>query len=219
MCDKFKGRLQAFALSAMTVCLASETANAADYSKFPSFHHYDVDKENGVEPRQVSIAAKPISGENSTGAQDRRVIVLEQDLKGFLMLAGSRHGTHITVSPAVRGTLRNMALPGDLDAMLRTLAAEFGFEWFREGDSIQVSAATDSVSRIIFLGRMEMDELKQSIAEAGMSPEGYELSYVESSNSVLVKGPVSLVARIELMTEAYNKRNSGVRVIRRGKEG
>ena len=214
-------RSKTFATSAMTLALwlSTGSANAVDYSKFPSFHHYDVEKENGVEPKVVSIAPATFSREPSIGTQDRSVIVLEQDLKEFLMLAGKRHGTHIAVSPGVRGTLRNMSLPGDLDAMLRTLAAEFGFEWFREGDSIQVSAATDSVSRIIFLGRMEMDELKKSIAEAGMSPEGYELSYVESSNSVLVKGPVSLVARVELMTEAYNKRNSGVRLIRRGKEG
>ena len=55
--------------------------------------------------------------------------------------------------------------------------------------------------------------------EAGLAGDGYELSFVESSNSVVIKGPVGLIAKIELIAEAFNKRNSGVRMIRRGKEG
>jgi type II secretory pathway component GspD/PulD (secretin) len=210
--------IRLLALAALAFCADAAAALAVDYSKFPSFHHYDVDKENGNAPRKVSApAVAPLPMPGASG--ESSVFVVEQDLRAFLAIAGKRNGTHISVSSGVRGTIRNMTLPGNLDEMLRSLAAEFGFEWFREGDSIQVSSATDSVSRVIFLGRMGMEELKTSIAEAGLSQEGYELNYVESSNSVLVKGPVSLIARIELMTEAFNKRNSGVRVIRRGKEG
>ncbi len=74
------------------------------------------------------------------------------------------------------------------------------------------------MSRVLFLGRMRMEDLETSIKEAGLAGEGYELDFVESSNSVVVKGPVALIAKIELITEAFNKKNSGVRIIKRGKE-
>jgi type II secretory pathway component GspD/PulD (secretin) len=195
-------------------------AHAVDYSKFPSFHYYDVDKENGVQSDPEPVLETTIVSARAAAKDEKKsVFVLEQDLRDFLMLAGKRNATRITVSSGIRGTIRNLALPSDMDAMLDMLASEFNFEWFRESGTIQVSSASDSVSRVIFLGRMRMEELEASIKEAGLAGDGYELSFVESSNSVVVKGPVGLIAKIELIAEAFNKRNSGFRMIRRGKEG
>jgi type II secretory pathway component GspD/PulD (secretin) len=206
--------------AAFTAVTFAVPANAVDYGKFPSFHYYDVEKENGAQTEPAIIQPIEINSAR-TGAEDVRkdVFVLEQELRDFLLLAGKRNNARISVSPSVRGTIRNLALPSDIDAMLDMLAREFDFEWFRESGTIQVSSAKDSVSRVIFLGRMRMEDLETSITEAGLTGEGYDLSFVESSNSVVVKGPVALIAKIELIAEAFNKKNSGVRIIKRGKEG
>jgi type II secretory pathway component GspD/PulD (secretin) len=213
------------ALTAVAAFPLAGAAGAVDYSKFPSFHHYGVDKENGdqSQARPVSIqrtnTGEPVDAGLGVAEAEKSVFILEQELREFLLLAGKRNNVRISVSSSVRGTIRNLALPSGMDAMLDMLSREFDFEWFRESGVIQVSSVKDSVSRVIFLGRMRMEDLEASIKEAGLSGDGYELSFVENSNSVVVKGPVGLIAKIELITEAFNKRNSGVRIIKRGKEG
>ena len=76
----------------------------------------------------------------------------------------------------------------------------------------------ESVSRVIYLGRMSYEEVVQAIKDAGIKTDSFELTHIESSNSISLNGPAELIAKIELITDAYNKRNSGVRLIRRGRE-
>ena len=215
MCER---KLQLLALTALSLAAFVEPALArdVDWKRFPSFHYFDVDKRIGVESEPTARVVKKAKVE-STGAEDG-IVVVDQPLRDFLIMAGRRFDIRITVSPKVKGDIQNLSLPGDIDGILDTLAAQFQFDWYRENDSIRVTSSKESVSRVIYLGRMSYEEVVQAIKDAGIKTDSFELTHIESSNSISLNGPAELIAKIELITDAYNKRNSGVRLIRRGRE-
>lgn len=144
------------------------------------------------------------------------VYVVQQPLRDVLEKAARRAGQKIVIASAVRGDVVSTSLPGDLDAMLDELAATHNLGWYRERDVIRVTPAPDGATRVLFLGSMTFEELRRALADAGLNEANYQIRYVDNSNSVIVTGAPDLVARVELVAEAFNKRNSGVVVLRGG---
>lgn len=201
-------------LVAVLALASPACAFATDWGRYPSFHYMDVDKRAG---RKASKTPEVVPAPRVSSGSDATVHVVDQPLKEFLTSAGRRLGVRIAVAAGVRGTIRNERLPAQIEPMLDELAARFDFIWFRDGDAIQVTLGSEAVSRVIFIGRRTFEDFRQAIADAGVAAGSFALSYVESSNSVVVKGPASLVARIELLAEAGANATNGVRLIRHGK--
>ncbi|MEZ5792448.1 MAG: hypothetical protein R3D34_17265 [Nitratireductor sp.] len=214
----FKLRSTFLTVAATMVGISAFPASArdVDWKRFPSFQYFDVDKRIGVSAPAPSAPTNVVR--RDVAETQGGIFVVNQKLRDFLILAGRRFGIQITVSSGIKGVIQNQALPGDLDGILNTLSSQFEFAWYRENNAIRVTSSKDSASRVIYLGRMSYEELVTAIAEAGIKPDGYELSHIESSNSVSLNGPAELIAKVELIAEAYNKRNSGVRLIKRGRE-
>ena len=140
-----------------------------------------------------------------------KIYVVEQSLPDFLRQAARRNGYEITMTPRVRGTLKKMTLPLDIEEMLEKIAPQFDLKWHFQQKQLYVSLGSESSTRLIFLGETNMEDLEQAIQGAGLSKQAYDLTYVEDSNSVIVNAPVSYIASVELIAEALGKNKSNKR--------
>jgi len=128
-----------------------------------------------------------------------------------IVLAASNAGMtanangEITMTPRVRGTLKKMTLPLNIEEMLEKIAPQFDLKWHFQQKKIYVSIGSETTTRLIFLGETEMEDLEQAIKGAGLKTQAYDLTYVEDSNSVIVNAPVSYIASVELIAEALGK--------------
>jgi len=134
-----------------------------------------------------------------------KIYVVEQSLPDFLRQAARRNGYEITMTPRVRGTLKKMTLPLNIEEMLEKIAPQFDLKWHFQQKKIYVSIGSETTTRLIFLGETEMEDLEQAIKGAGLKTQAYDLTYVEDSNSVIVNAPVSYIASVELIAEALGK--------------
>ncbi len=137
-----------------------------------------------------------------------KIYVVEQSLPDFLRQAARRNGYEITMTPRVRGTLKKMSLPLDMDEMLKKIAPQFDLKWHFQQKQLYVSIGSENSTRMIFLGETDMDDLKKALAGAGLESKAYDVNYVEDSNSVIINGPVSYIASVELVAEALAKNKS-----------
>ena len=148
------------------------------------------------------------------------VYIIEQHLPEVLRQAARRNGYEIKLTKRVRGVLKKTQLPIEINAMMEKIAPQFDLKWHYQNKQLFVSLGSESASRLIYLGKMDMEQLESAMKDAGIKGDKYELSYVEESNSVLVNGPVSYIANIELLAESYNKNidsgNKRIKVIRYG---
>lgn len=140
-----------------------------------------------------------------------KIYVVEQSLPDFLRQAARRNGFEITMTPRVRGTLKKMTLPLNIEEMLEKIAPQFDLKWHFQQKQIYVSLGSESTTRLIFLGETDMKDLEQAIKGAGLDTQAYDLTYVEDSNSVIVNAPVSYIASVELIAEALGKNKSNKR--------
>lgn len=133
------------------------------------------------------------------------VHVVEQALPEFLRQAARRNGYQVTMTPRVRGTLKKISLPLDLDELLEKIAPQFDLKWHFQENQLYVSVGSENTTRLVFLGNTKMLELEKALTGAGLKSENYNLTYVEDSNSVIINGPVSYIASVELLTESLSK--------------
>lgn len=134
-----------------------------------------------------------------------KIFIVEQSLPDFLRQAARRNGYQITMTPRVRGTLKKMSLPLNIEKMLEKIAPQFDLKWHFQQKQLYISTGSENSTRMIFLGDTEMDDLEQALKGAGLNSKAYDLTFVEESNSVIVNGPVSFIASVELITEALGK--------------
>lgn len=140
-----------------------------------------------------------------------KIYVVEQSLPDFLRQAARRNGFEITMTPRVRGTLKKISLPLNIEEMLEKIAPQFDLKWHFQQKQLYVSLGSESTTRLIFLGETDMKNLEQAIEGAGLKTQAYDLTYVEDSNSVIVNAPVSYIASVELIAEALGKNKSNKR--------
>lgn len=144
----------------------------------------------------------------ATQTKKPKIYVVEQSLPDFLRQAARRNGYEITMTPRVRGTLKKMTLPLNIQEILEKIAPQFDLKWHFQQKQLYVSLGSESTTRLIFLGETNMDELEQAINGAGLKTQAYDLTYIEDSNSVIVNAPISYIASVELIAEALGKNKS-----------
>lgn len=158
----------------------------------------------------VSAHADNFSSEQTgsiSGAVSKqpKIYIVEQSLPDFLRQAARRNGYEITMTPRVRGTLKKMSLPLDMNELLKKISPQFDLKWHFQQKQLYVSIGSENSTRMIFLGATDMDDLKKAIDGAGLNTQSYDMTFVEDSNSVIVNGPVSYIASVELIAEALGK--------------
>lgn len=139
------------------------------------------------------------------GAAVPKIHVVEQALPEFLRQAARRNGYQVTMTSRVRGTLKKISLPLDLDELLQKIAPQFDLKWHFQENQLYISVGSENSTRLIFLGSTKMLDLEKALTGAGLKSKNYNLTYVEDSNSVIVNGPVSYIASVELLAESLSK--------------
>ncbi len=147
----------------------------------------------------------------SARSKKPKIFVVEQSLPDFLRHAARRNGYEITITPRVRGTLKKMSLPLNMEEMLKKIAPQFDLKWHFQQKQLYVSVGSENTTRMIFLGNTDMEDLKKAIQGAGFKSQAYNLTFVEDSNSVIVNGPISYIASVELIAEALIKNKANKR--------
>ena len=141
---------------------------------------------------------------NQSSAEPK-VYIVEQSLPDFLRQAARRNGYQVTITSRVRGTLKKMSLPLDMEQILEKIASQFDLKWHFQQKQLYISVGSENTTRMIFLGETKMESLDQALEGAGLKSDAYEFTFVEDSNSVIVNGPASYIASVELITEALIK--------------
>ena len=181
------------------------------------------DTENQTAAVSTQTDQMQDTGIQSSTYTGRQVFVIEQKLPEFIRQAARRNNMRATVSKRVRGVLRKVNLPMDIRQIMPQIEEQFDLVWHIQQNQLFVSLASENASRLIYLDGMNMNDLTEAMETVGMRTAAFDLSYVEDSNSVLVNGPVSYVAGIELIVQSYNKnknlKRGKVRVIRYGSVG
>lgn len=165
----------------------------------------------------ATLAAATAPAATVLPASGSQVFVVEQGLADFLKIAGRRHGVRINVPSGLRGTIRNQELPEALDEMLGQLASYFDFDWYRDGNRVEITTRKQNTSRVIALGKVRPSQLDGLLAKAGLTRANMELNQLPGANSILVNGSPGLIAKLELLIEAQNTSASRTTIIRYGR--
>jgi len=161
---------------------------------------------NAQQTQSLPLGNQPdVQAIDTTPLREPTIHVVEQSLPDILRQAARRNGYQITLTPRVRGTLRKMTLPLDIEKMLVKIAPQFDLKWHFQQNQVYVSVSSENTTRMIFLGKTKMKELENALEGAGMKTQNNNLTYVEDSNSVIVNGPASYIASVELLAESLNK--------------
>lgn len=135
----------------------------------------------------------------------KTIRVIEQSLPEVLRQAARRNGYQVTMTSRVRGTLKKITLPLNIEEMLTQIAPQFDLKWHFQEKQLYISVGSENTNRMIFLGKTDMQDLEKALDGAGLRSKNYNLTYVEDSNSVIVNGPVSYIASVELLAESLSK--------------
>ncbi|MEM7291392.1 MAG: hypothetical protein AAF412_13645 [Pseudomonadota bacterium] len=205
------------------ICMAMLPVLWAGYAVLPAQANDSLSRHHVA--LKSSLSSKNVYGtENvSTPAEEPKVYVLEQSLPVFLRQAARRSGYQISLSKRVRGVVKKAVLPADIKKIMPEIAEQYDLKWHFQGKQLHVSIGAEDTNRVIYLGRMDFEDLAKTMAQAGIESNSYELSHVAETNSVMVSGSVPFISNIELLVEAYKKNKSeshtDVKVIRFGNVG
>lgn len=150
--------------------------------------------------------------------------VVNQPLTEFLQMFARDLNLRVDVSPAVRGTIRNRAYSGSVEAVLGKVARIYSVDWFQFNGVYYVSARSEATTRLTRLGALGAPEAISILTESGLVMERYPVSQVAGQSTLALSGPPKLLAIAEAIVEAVPSKPSATTsaaptiVVRRGTE-
>lgn len=166
----------------------------------------------------IALLTMPLSQVNAQSVNitnskpnKQAIYVIEDSLPDVLRQAATRNGFEITMTSRVRGTLQKITLPLNIEKMLEKIAPQFDLKWHFQDNQLYVSVGSENTTRMIFLGKTKIKDLEKVLKTAQFKSQGANFTYIEDSNSVIVNGPVSYVASVELLAESLTKNKAAKR--------
>ncbi len=141
----------------------------------------------------VSDATTPLQGD---------YYVVNQPLTEFLQMFARDLNLRVDVSPAVRGTIRNRAYSGNIEAVLSKLGQIYSVDWFQFNGVYYVSARSEATTRLTRLGALGAPEAISILSESGLVMARYPVSQVAGQSTLALSGPPKLLALAEAIVEA-----------------
>ena len=155
----------------------------------------------------VSIVAWPAQAAQVPWSEEPLTYtVVDQDLRDLLTEIGTRVGIRVRVSDAVKGRVRGRLPPAPPREFLAQLATMYGFEWFYDGGTIWVSAPSESLTRMMQLGAVPLDQVVTAMDELGLSDTRWPLRGSGEAGIVVVNGPPRFVVMAEQALAALQQR-------------
>jgi len=152
------------------------------------------------------LMAQPASAEAIAGQDAPRphvatttLKVIDIPAKRLIGLVAAEHGWRVNVSDDIRGSLRKVALRGDLSQMLKTVSAHQPIDWFMHDDMLYVSSMREETVQFLPLKSLSLASAQDIIARSGIDLSRHSIEPVANEAAIKVSGPPMLIELIEAM--------------------
>jgi type III secretion protein C len=141
--------------------------------------------------------------------------VISQDLPQLLQSIAERYEMRATISPSVRGRVKNLRLPAKLSPLLNRLSESFDIEWYIEGDTLNVSRKSEASTKVINLKQVRFSSFQKELAESGIDARRINLQRIGNGSVVSVTASPSLTARLEQIAASLAASQNGTIIMYR----
>lgn len=131
------------------------------------------------------------------------IYVVEQSLPDFLSQLASRNRVKLTLSENVSGVLKKISFPMKLELILPEISKAYGLEWHMHGKDLFVSSSLENVNRLITLGDMDFNKLRQELNAIGLNPGVNKMSFLVEKNAITLIGSSKYIAKVEAIVKNY----------------
>ncbi len=128
--------------------------------------------------------------------------VVNQQLPAFLILLGRDAGIKIDTSRLVRGTVRGKNYDGGHVVIIDQIARDFDLDWFEFNGVYYLSARSETVNRLIRLGNLSQDRVRDALTEAGLASKGFPIQSAADGTALALSGPPKLLGLSEAVIES-----------------
>lgn len=191
------GVARVIVLSGMALAVANTNAYASK--------NLETSLLNAKQSHRSKFSSQPNldKGEVNMPVQVSIIYIIKQTLPDFLSQLASRNNLELTMSESVTGTLNKISLPMQTELILEELSNAFGLEWHMQDKHLYVSNSLENTNRLISLGKLNLFQLKQLIANAGLNPGANKMTYVKDKNAITLIGSSMYISRVEALIKKH----------------
>lgn len=162
------------------------------------------------------LAAGIARAQSASEAEPQEFLhVISQDLPKLLQSIAERYEMRATISPSVRGRVKNLRLPAKLSPLLDRLSESYDIEWYIEGDTLNVSRKSEATTKIINLKQVRFTVFEKELAESGIDARRINLQRIGNGSVVSVTASPSLTARLEQIAASLAVSQNGTIIMYR----
>lgn len=142
--------------------------------------------------------------------RDRQVAytVIDQDLRDVLIEVGRQSGLPVEVSAAVHGRVHGRLPAAPLAQFLDHLASIYGFDWYFDGGTLDVSAAGESRAKMLALGPVPFAQLTSTLSTLGIADPRWPLRGSDTVGVVVADGPPRYLQLVEQALTVLSQRGA-----------
>ncbi len=145
----------------------------------------------------LSALLFPVDGAAAGGrdwsAEPYPYTVVNQDVRGALAELGRNMDMSVTISDAVEGRVQGPWMSDTVGDFLQRIGEDQDLEWFFDGRRLHVSAAGESVTRMLPLKGIEAGNWQASLDRLGLANDRFPVTIDADQDIALVSGPPSYV--------------------------
>ncbi len=191
------GIAKAFMLSGVALAVANTNAYASK--------NLETSLLNTKQSHRSKFSSQPNldKGEMNMPVEASIIYIIKQTLPDFLSQLASRNNLDLTMSESVTGTLNKISLPMQTELILEELSSSYGLEWHMQGKHLYVSNSLENTNRLINLGKLNLFQLKQLIANSGLNPGANKMTYLADKNTITLIGSSMYISRVEALIKEH----------------
>ena len=140
-------------------------------------------------------------------ASVKSVVIINQKLNSLLADFAQRQGLALKISKKIRTRVKSKVLPSEPVKFLNALAKFYPIDWYQMGNELFISQKKERVTRLINIGSISPKQIKSDIEASVMNAKSFSFSSIKGSKSILLSGPPTYVAFVELVIKG-NLQNS-----------
>ena len=154
----------------------------------------------------VQLMADPVANTNATRVIDAQpvelfYVIINQAASDVLAAVSRDSGVRISGVDGLRGRASNMILAGDVHEIVEAISQANDFDWFEYNGVIHVSAKSDSVTRIIRLGDLSVQDALSELASNGLLLDRFPITPTSENSALSITGSPYMVALSESIIE------------------
>lgn len=155
--------------------------------------------------------------EQASTQSTEKIYVATADIRDLISNFARRQGLRYRMTKGVKGKVETSWFSNNTEVFFSELANKYDLQWYRDGNTIQVSHLSENVSRIIPLYPVPFSIFQERLKELELLVSDFPIRHSEESRQVLLSGPPSYIARLEIIAEGMQNTLGTVSIIKFGK--